>query len=101
MKFVCKPPLLPIPGAEIVEGVYSTIHPAPMFMGQTFAQYCNLLPINQAIMSVYLDEESSPTNTVPLAFAEEQYRKLLEWADQLPPSLMVSSFMPHHAAVLQ
>lgn len=72
-----------------------------MFMGETFTQYCILLPINRGILSAYLDDESPPTQIVSLAFAEERYQRLLEWADQLPATHALSGDMPHHAAILQ
>ncbi|KAK4505540.1 hypothetical protein PRZ48_003503 [Zasmidium cellare] len=89
-----------MPGAELMDSLYSTYKSPPPYMGQTFVQYCYLLQINRGIMVAYLDEESSPAKSVPLAFAEDMYRRLLEWAGQLPESLAARDDMPHHAAVL-
>lgn len=101
MKFVSRPPLLPVPGAELMDSLYSTYKAPASYMGQTFVQYCYLLQINRGIMVAYLDEDHPPAKVVPLAFAEDMYQKLLEWAGQLPESLAAKDDMPHHAAILQ
>ncbi|KAF7194831.1 Nitrogen assimilation transcription factor nit-4 [Pseudocercospora fuligena] len=98
-KYVARAPQLPIPGDQALYEIFPDSSPPP-YMDQTFAQYCRLLPINEGILYAYLGPGCAPDKAVPLAFAEEKYQRLLEWADQLPHSLARTPDMAHHMIVL-
>ncbi|KXJ85261.1 hypothetical protein Micbo1qcDRAFT_56386 [Microdochium bolleyi] len=97
------PPLLPIPGVPPSAASAFSIactttggdgdglaavapawprYPQPAYMGHTFGAWCQLWTIDQATRVVYhqLGAGIRLAETVPLAFVEQQYQRLLSWA---------------------
>ncbi|KIW04772.1 uncharacterized protein PV09_03962 [Verruconis gallopava] len=89
---VLYPPMYPKPGM---------LSPRPIRLGEVqtcgsphhattiLAALCELCVISQEVATVYYENSSEPIPArVPLAFAEAKYRKLLSWAERLPPDIV-------------
>ncbi|KAJ0163978.1 hypothetical protein CTA2_2012 [Colletotrichum tanaceti] len=64
-------------------------------------EHCRLfLIVHDIVGSMYRLKQTSRANAATLAFAEETYRRLLTWADNLPLGLAQGDQCTHYAVVL-
>ncbi|CAO2658120.1 Nn.00g073800.m01.CDS01 [Neocucurbitaria sp. VM-36] len=98
------PPMLPIPGDSNspvdVSGFTWPYRPVPSYVGNTFTTMCKFWVISQEILAVYDLQDKRPlVDRVMPAFAESKYRKLLVWADTLPPCMGNTGYTAAHVAL--
>lgn len=82
IKPICYPPTAPIPGESTDEVT------AKHLVDKIFGALCRLWVIVQEVAAVYSLYRHGSDKTMPLSFAEDKYRKLLQWADNLDSDLV-------------
>lgn len=97
------PPMLPIPGSSSSTSSYDwPVYPQPEYLDHSFLEWCKLWTISQEIQAVYSRTYEAPLQeTVPYAFVESKYQKLLAWADNLPQGIKRQDQKLPHVSVIQ
>jgi hypothetical protein len=100
------PPHLPIPGDERSsddKGKALQPHPLPPYMGRTFPRMCVFWSIVHDIVWKYYDGEDrvAPASRAHFEFAQAEYQRLLEWADDLPLELARGNENTHNVVIAQ
>jgi hypothetical protein len=71
-------------------------------MGLTFQTLSRLWVIIQEVNTLYiLTDNTSLEKCVPLSFAENKYRSLLDWSDTLLPDMLHGKHSPVHVLFFQ
>lgn len=76
----------------------ATITPATY---TSFPFFCDFWCIAHEIAAVFYASQEPVSKTVPLAFAESKYQRLLQWAERLPSHLARSDSMTHDVTEMQ
>jgi len=98
------PPLLPKPGSQlsIDESLFLKRNETqPKRSGVSFPSFCRFWCIAHDMAAVYYSSSGPIHEHVPLAFAETTFRRLLKWANDLPPECRRQTPMPHNVAEMQ
>lgn len=74
------------------------VRSASRFLGASFPFFCQFWCIAHDMAAVYYSSPGPIHEHVPMAFAENKFRSLLKWSDELPPACSRLEVMPHNVA---